>query len=170
MRPNDPMPTDAAVPGSGRFQPPSINVYSRTASGNTPPLRVIEGPRTQLNWPAGIALDERRSELFVANDTGNSVLVFPSDASGDVAPTRTIQGPATQLDAPGSVFVDEKNNELWVSNYGNHSINAYALTADGNTAPLRRIRSAPVGRRALMIGNPGAVAYDTKRGEILVPN
>jgi hypothetical protein len=36
--------------------------------------------------------------------------------------------------------------------------------------PLRRIRSAPAGQRALVIGNPGAVGYDSKREEILVPN
>jgi DNA-binding beta-propeller fold protein YncE len=170
LRPNEPLSRGMAVPGSGRFLPPSINVYSRTASGDTPPVRVIEGPKTQLNWPSGVVVDTRRGELFVANDTGNAVLVFRSDASGDVAPIRVLQGPKTELDAPGGVFVDEKNNELWVSNYGNHSVNVYSLTADGNTAPLRRIRSGPLGSRALMIGNPGAVAYDTKREEILVPN
>jgi DNA-binding beta-propeller fold protein YncE len=159
-----------ALPGSGRFLPPSINVYRRTASGNTPPLRVIEGPRTQLNWPAGVAIDERRGELYVANDTDNSVLVFRADASGDVAPIRVIEGPNTKLDAPGGVFLDTRNNELWVSNYGNHSLTVFALTADGDTAPLRLIRSGPADSPALMIGNPGAVAYDTKREEILVPN
>ncbi len=170
LRPNVPLPRRMAVAGSGRFLPPSINVYRRTASGNTPPLRVIEGPKTQLNWPAGIVIDERQGEIYVANDTGNSVLVFRADASGDVAPIRVIQGPNTELDAPGGLFLDTKNNELWVSNYGNHSLNVYALTADGNTAPLRRIRSGPLDSRALMIGNPGAVAYDTKREELLVPN
>ena len=170
VQPNVPLPRSMALPGSGRFLPPSINVYRRTASGNTPPLRVIEGPRTQLNWPAGIVIDERRGELYVANDTGNSILVFRADASGDVAPIRVIEGPDTNLDAPGGLFLDTRNNELWVSNYGNHSLTVYALTADGNTAPLRLIRSGPADSRALMIGNPGAVAYDTKREEILVPN
>jgi hypothetical protein len=32
------------------------------------------------------------------------------------------------------------------------------------------IRSGPLGNEALMIGNPGAVSYDTRREEILVPN
>jgi DNA-binding beta-propeller fold protein YncE len=169
-RANVPLPRGMAVPGSGRFLEPSITVYRRTASGNTPPLRVIQGSKTQLNWPAGIAIHEGRQELYVANDTGNSVLVFRADASGDVSPIRVIKGPKAELDAPGGVFLDTKNNELWVSNYGNHSLNVYPLAADGDTAPLRRIRSGPLDSRALMIGNPGAVAYDTKREEILVPN
>ena len=46
----------------------------------------------------------------------------------------------------------------------------YRRTADGNTPPLRTIRSAPAGKLALSIGNPGAAEYDTRRDEILVPN
>ncbi|MEE8477580.1 MAG: beta-propeller fold lactonase family protein, partial [Gemmatimonadales bacterium] len=167
---NRPLGIRLAVRGSGRFLPPSINVYHRTASGDTPPLRVIGGPRTQLNWPAAIVVDERTGELFVANDTGNSVLVFRADASGDVAPIRVLKGPDTGLDSPAGVFVDAKNDELWVANYGNHSLTVFSTTADGNTAPLRTIRSGPAGNRALMIGNPGAVAYDSKREQILAPN
>jgi hypothetical protein len=32
------------------------------------------------------------------------------------------------------------------------------------------IRNGPLDAPALMIGNPGAIGYDTKRDEILVPN
>ena len=169
-RPNMPLGRRLAIAGTGRFQPPSITVYDRTASGDTPPLRVIEGPRTQLNWPAGIVVDERRGELFVANDTANSVLVFPSDASGDVTPIRVIEGADTSLASPGGLFLDTTNDELWVSNYGNNSLTVYPPTADGNVAPLRTIRSGPLGSKGLMIGNPGFVAYDTMREEVLVPN
>jgi DNA-binding beta-propeller fold protein YncE len=147
-----------------------VNVYSRTASGNTAPLRVIQGPKTELNWPAAIAIDERNGELFVANDIGNSVLVFAPDAQGDVAPLRKIEGPATSMDSPSGVYVDTKNNELWVANYGNHTMTVFAPTAAGNVTPKRVIRSGPAGSRSLMIGNPGALAYDTKREEILAPN
>ena len=53
---------------------------------------------------------------------------------------------------------------------GNHRATVYSLTANGNVAPLRTIRSAPEDKLAQAIGNPGAVAYDSKRDEILVPN
>jgi DNA-binding beta-propeller fold protein YncE len=167
---NRPLGTRAAVPGSGRFVEPSVNVYDRAASGDTPPLRVIQGPKTQLNWPAAIAVDERNGELFVANDIGDSVLVFAADAAGDVAPIRAIKGPLTLMDGPSGVYVDTKNNEVWVANYGNHTMTVFAPNADGNVAPKRVIRSGPSGTRSLMIGNPGALAYDTKREEILAPN
>ena len=39
-----------------------------------------------------------------------------------------------------------------------------------DVAPKRVIRSAPEEKIAQAIGNPGAVGYDSKREEILVPN
>ncbi len=77
--PGFPLGRDDAVPGSGKMGPPSITVYSKDARGNVRPLRTIQGPKTQMNWPTGIAIDEERNEIYVANDGGNSVLVF--DAS-----------------------------------------------------------------------------------------
>jgi DNA-binding beta-propeller fold protein YncE len=68
------------------------------------------------------------------------------------------------------VAIDTKNDELWVTNYRDHSAVVFARNADGNTAPKRVIRNAPVGTPSVGFGNPGAVAFDTKRGEILVPN
>ncbi|MBI4481779.1 MAG: hypothetical protein HY652_02700, partial [Acidobacteria bacterium] len=84
-KPNWPLGFDHAVPGSGKILPPSITVYPRDASGDTAPLRVIRGPKTQMNWPSGIAVDPERGELFVANDAGDSMLVFSASASGNVA-------------------------------------------------------------------------------------
>ena len=170
LKPNWPLNRRYAVPGSGKLLPPTITVYPVKASGNTPPLRVIEGPKTQMNWPTGISVDPERNEIFVANDAGDSILVFNASASGDAAPIRVLKGPQSMIKNPTGVFVDVQNDELWVTNFGNHSATVYRRTASGDAAPLRVIRSAPAGKPALMIGNPGAIAYDTKREEILVPN
>ena len=161
---------DPDVLGSGTFQPPSISVYPRTASGDVAPVAVIEGSNTQLNWPAGIAVDPERGELFVANDGGHSILVFRVTDTGNTTPSRVLKGPQTTIMNPTGVSVDPENGELWVSSFGNHSASVFALTADGDTSPLRTIRAAPPGKLALGIGNPGAVAFDAKRKELLVPN
>jgi 6-phosphogluconolactonase (cycloisomerase 2 family) len=158
------------IPGSGKFEPPSITVYPLKASGDTPPLRVISGPKTQLDWPAAMAIDSERGELYVTNDAEDSILVFRATDNGDVAPARILKGPKTGLKYPTGIFLDSKNGEMWVSNMGNHSATVYSIGATGNAAPLRTIRSAPEGKLAQAIGNPGAVAYDSKREEILVPN
>src|SRR5579871_555879 len=70
--------SDYRVPGSGRFEPPSITVYPLNADGNTPPLRVIQGPKTQMDWPGAMSVDPDTGDLYVANDMGQSVIVFHS--------------------------------------------------------------------------------------------
>jgi DNA-binding beta-propeller fold protein YncE len=167
---NWPLGFGHAIPGSGKNLPPSITVYARGASGDAPPVRVIQGPKTQMNWPTGIAYDPRANEIYVANDMGDSILVFPASASGDTAPSRVMKGPKTLLKNPTGVFVDGAHGELWVANFGNHTAAAYKLGADGDVAPLRVIRSAPPDKPTLSIGNPHPVAYDGKREQILVPN
>jgi hypothetical protein len=154
----------------GIFDPPSITVYPLKADGDVAPLRIIEGPATQLNWPAHIWVDSPRNEFYVANDGDDSILVFNIDDAGDAAPKRRIKGPNTQIKNPTGVFLDAKNDEVWVSNMGNHRATVYPRTANGNVAPKRVIRSAPMDKIAQAIGNPGAVGYDTRREEILVPN
>ena len=167
---NWPLSRSYAVRGSGKFNGPSINVYARDAHGDVPPLRVIAGSRTRLNWPTGVAVHSERGEVFVTNDTDSSILIFDVEAEGNVAPIRVVKGPSTGLNNPTGIFLDTQYNELWVANFGGHSLTVYPITAEGDTAPIRTIRSAPTSEESLMIGNPGAVDFDTKRAEILVPN
>jgi DNA-binding beta-propeller fold protein YncE len=166
----DTWPAERRVAGTGKTFPSSITVYDMDAQGNTPPLRTISGPKTQLNWPTGLAVDRATGELYVANDMGDSILIFAPDAAGDAAPVRVLKGPKTLLKNPTGITLDQKNGEFWVANFGNHTATVYKLGASGDTPPLRSIRSGPVDEPALMIGNPGSVAYDSKREQILVPN
>ena len=168
--PGFPLDRDAAVPGSGKIGPPSITVYAKDAQGNARPLRTIQGPKTQMNWPTGLAIDEDRNEIYIANDGGNSVLVFDASAQGDVAPIRAVKGPASLVSNPTGVFLDKKNNELWVANFGNHTSAVYRPDANGDVAPLRVIRSAPANQPVPGLGNPHPLAYDSKREQVLVPN
>ena len=154
----------------GSFEPPSITVYPLNASGNTPPLRIIEGPQTLMNRPSHMALHQERQELFVANDGDSSILVFSASAEGDVAPIRVIKGPKTGILHPPGIALDERLDELFVASMGTPSVTVFPVTANGDIEPQRTIRGAPVGTKSLMIGNPGAVGYDSRRGEILVPN
>jgi hypothetical protein len=162
--------SDYRVAGTGKFYPPSINVYPLDASADTAPLRVIQGPKTQLDWAGGMSLSPDTEELFVANDVGNSILVFHETDKGDVAPARIIKGDKTGLSHPAGISVDTKNKEVWVSNMGNSTATCFSLTANGNATPVRTIRSAPLGRASMKFGKPQAVAYDSKREQYLVPN
>jgi DNA-binding beta-propeller fold protein YncE len=156
--------------GTGKFGPPSITVYSADARGNVAPLRTIEGPKTQLNWPTGVSLDTERGEVYVANAAGNSINVYSATANGDVAPIRQIRGSKSMLGNPNGVAVDMVNHEVWVANYGNHTATAYRSDANGNVAPIRVIRSAPLNQPTTLISNPYMIAFDSKRDEVIVPN
>ena len=161
---------ESLEPSSGKFMPPSITVYSRTATGDVAPLRTIQGPKTQLNVPLGLYLDPAANQLIVANTGDDSVLFFDSNASGDVAPVRILRGKQTEMKEPSGVAVDTKRNELWVTNWGGHAATVYPRMAKGDVAPLRIIRSAPKESSATGLGTTGTIAYDPKRQEILVPN
>ena len=167
---NDDMRWKYLVPGSGRVMPPSITVYALKASGDTAPVRVIQGPLTQLDWPVHISLDADRQELYVANSVADDILVFRATDNGNVAPIRIIKGPHSGISKPHGVFADAKNGELVVANFGNHSSTVYKLDANGDAPPLRTIRAAPANTPAPMFGNIGTLSYDTKRDQLLVPN
>jgi len=154
----------------GRFDEPSITVYNADAKGDVAPIRRIQGEKTGLNWPMAIDVDRNRNEIAVANNGDSSIRVFRRTDAGDVAPVRVIKGPATKITGPMGVAYDLKNNEIWVANYGDHTALVFSNTASGNVAPKRILRNAPAGSPTVGFGNPGAVAYDSKRDEILVPN
>jgi len=155
---------------AGHFQPPSITIYSSNSRDDEKPLRTIQGSRTGLDWPMGIADDPVHKTIIVANNGDSSILIFDRTAKGDVVPARVIRGDRTGINRPMGLAVDAKNGEIWVSNYGDHSALAFDSAANGDVTPKRVIRTAPAGTPTPGFGNPMALAYDCKRQEILVPN
>lgn len=162
--------SSVAMSAGGHFLQPSIRTFADSAQGDTKPLRIIEGAHTKLNWPMGIDVDSVNDEIAVANNGDKSVLVFRRTATGDIAPLRIIQGPHTGIDSPMGVAIDSKNDELWVANYGDHTALVFPRTAGGDAVPKRIVRNAPAGTPTGGFGNPYAIAYDSKRDQLLVPN
>ena len=158
------------VPGSGKITEPSITVYRKDTHGDMAPIRVIQGPRTQMNWPTSIAVHPDRGEIFVANDTGDSITVYRADADGDAAPIRVIKGTHSMVKNPTGVALDLVNNELWVANFGSHAATVYPVTASGDALPARVIRSGRTNEPSPMLSNPHTLAFDTKRDQLLVSN
>jgi DNA-binding beta-propeller fold protein YncE len=155
---------------AGESRPPSIRIFAANAKDDAKPLRVIQGPGTGLDWPMGVSYDQQHDTIVVANNGDSSVVIFGRNSSGDVAPLRVIRGARTGISHPMGVAVDPQRGEIWVSNWGDHSALAFDSSARGNVAPKRIIRSAPAGTPTPGFGNPMALAYDSKRDELLVPN
>jgi DNA-binding beta-propeller fold protein YncE len=154
----------------GKHRPPSITIYPASADGDVQPLRKIEGARTRLDWPMGVAVDLVHDEIVVANNGDSSILVFGRSDRSDVAPRRVIRGAHSGIDHPMGVAIDPKKDGFWVANFGNHSAAFFPREASGNAPPARIIRNAPPGTPTVGFGNPMALAYDSKRKQILVPN
>jgi len=157
-----------------------------------PPLRTLRGYETGLADPHGVAFDDDRKELVVANH-GNwtelrpsspydpltktpqayqpgrfeapSIRIFAASAAGNAKPLRSISGDQTGLNWPMGLAVDPQRDEIVVANYGDDSVHIFKRGADGNVAPARVIRGDRTG-----ITGPVDVRIDPVRSEIWVAN
>ncbi len=114
--------------------PPSITVFSQSASGDVAPLRTIEGAATGLVCPVSVAVDPTNGEIFVGDGHIGEVRVFSRTATGNVAPVRVLGGGGFGGDADG-IALDIPAGELWTAQ--GHQLNVFARTAAGGTPPLR---------------------------------
>ncbi len=96
----------------------SITTYAPGAEGNVAPEATIAdaaSKRTQLNSPAGMALDSR-GNIYVTNDGGsNSITVYAAGSNGNVAPEAVISGSDTGLSTPRGIAIDSDGN-IYVAN------------------------------------------------------
>jgi hypothetical protein len=131
----------------------AILVFQGGASGEEPPIRVIQGRNTQILGNAYSALDKVNvdpvnNEIYLPLGHGDArgrtdgftgVLVFDREANGDVAPKRVLKGPATQInDEKPAVAIDPVRNLLVVNQ--DDSFLIFDRTASGNTPPKAVIR------------------------------
>lgn len=130
----------------------AVLTFRGGASGEEPPVRVIQGPHTRIDGPPNlgndrVSIDPVHNEIYVPA-VPSSILVFDRTANGDVAPKRVLSGPDTQFQEPGirgmaTVAVDPIHN-LLVVNHGN-ALLIFERTASGNAKPLRVIRGPKSG-------------------------
>ena len=126
----------------------AILVFKASARGEEPPIRVIQGPKTQLIALDRLAVDPHNNEIYVPE--GDNVLVFDRMANGNVAPKRVLGGPNTGFTAAGSVAIDHTRNLLVVGATargaeGGDQIAIFDRTAAGNVKP-RRVIMGPKSR------------------------
>ncbi len=79
----------------------AILSFRGAASGEEPPLRVIQGNKTQIKGEGAlgkVSIDPVHNEILLATADG-TILAFDRLANGNVAPKRVLGGPDTQLTA-----------------------------------------------------------------------
>jgi hypothetical protein len=114
----------------------AILFYRDAAGGNEKPLRVIQGPKTLLGGAMdtdNVTIDVANNEIYVAQESSDSILVFSSRANGDVTPLRVLHGPKTKMRFPRRVTVDSINNLMAV--VASEGIMLFDRLANGDVAP-----------------------------------
>ena len=140
-------------------------MYDRMAGGKsaaiTEPQRHIVGPRTDLGFIAGVALDPKNREAWVVNNDGGGIDVFSYDQHGDVTPIR-------ELDVPHQSWglsLDMTRQEVAVTSQQYQGITVYARTAKGTERPLRTIRGDNT-----QLADPHGVFLDGVNNEVFAAN
>ena len=118
-------------PGEGKL--PSIVIFSRTASGNVKPLRVIEGPRTeivrfsqiQVYPPKGWVIITQPGRVDVQEPEDVFVGIWSIEDNGDVPPRWKIGGERSGMKKPRGVVLNPKNKELIVADMRLNSVLTY---------------------------------------------
>ena len=134
----------------------AILVFRGGANGEEAPIRIIQGPKTQL--VGGLAsggvdrfdVDPVHDEIFIPG--GDRILVYPRMGNGDVAPIRIIQGPDTKLRRVRAMAVDPVHNVIVVGTNINYQDEFGALlifdrTGNGNVKPRGIIMGPKTGIR-----------------------
>jgi len=114
----------------------AILVFRGGADGQEAPIRIIQGPNTELNGADRLDIDLEHREIFVPQP--GTILVFPLDGKGDVRPKRVIRGADTQIEGR-SIAVDPIHN-LVATTGRDQSIVIFDRTANGNVKPLHWIK------------------------------
>ena len=161
----------------------AILTFRGDADGEEAPIRIIQGPKTQLDNPDRLDVDPVHNEIFVPNNR-DSILVFPRDGQGDVAPIRVIRGPNTELAWVRAVAVDPVHNLIIagtdVREEGKLSgLVIFNRTDNGDVKPLRRIIGPNTGITRItqmqvyspggwvVVSQPGVVSEQSPEGSFI---
>jgi len=109
----------------------AILIFRGGASGEEPPVRVIQGPHTQILGTAyggldRVSVDGVHGEIYLPI-APNGILVFAREANGDVAPKRVLNA------ARGAITVDPVHDLLIVNTPT--AMQIFDRTASGNAKP-----------------------------------
>lgn len=144
--------------------PQAILAFRGDANGDVAPIRVIQGPKTELVHPLRMTIDPYNEEIIVPDRM--AVLVFPIDGNGDIAPKRKIYRGA------GSAAVDHIHDLLVLTGGGvagargearGPSIRIFDRTASGAARPRAVISGPNTGLEGIR-----QITLNPERGWIIV--
>lgn len=120
----------------------AVLVFRGGATGDEPPLRVIQGSKTGMIRPQTVEVDPVNNEIVAADSSSRAILVYDRMANGDVEPKRRIGGDKTLFRDIIGIAIDAKSNLILASTRstdGFSGILMFDRMANGNVAPIRKI-------------------------------
>lgn len=138
----------------------AVMVFNKNAKGQENATRLLQGDKTRMGDPHGIAFDPKAKQIYVAN-YGTARMTLPSSlGSGATTAPRIPNWPAGNL-------MPRFRHEVvrGTGKFGPASITIFPADATGNVAPARYIE----GPKA-QLNWPTGVSVDPGRGELYVAN
>ncbi len=121
----------------------AVLVFRADASGEVPPLRIIQGTRTRLVRPHTVAVDPVNNEILTADPSSRAIFVFDRMSNGNVSPKRVISGEKTGLLDIVGLDVDPIRNVIVASsrkgNGDKVGLFVFDRLANGDVAPKQFI-------------------------------
>jgi DNA-binding beta-propeller fold protein YncE len=165
----------------------TIRVYPRDANGDVGPVRIFEGPDTQLKNVYGIAVDPVNNLLFVGLNSGwgteeselspeqrekGAILVFNRTDSGNTKPRNVIRGERSGIIRINQMQVNPQRKLIIVAMPGirDHMepegafVGAWNYDDNGDVPPVLKI---PIGERT-KLKKPFGVVLNPKHKELIV--
>jgi hypothetical protein len=165
-------PRTGAGVESGQFDLKPMLTYRPQASPTMIPAGAqcltpkahIEGDKTRIDGPAGIATDPA-GNIYVTNSETDSINEFRADADGNAPPSMTIESPngivdsiAVAIDSHGRIFVANGGGEIEGRGVPDYSVTVYPAGSYANVAPIAKLAGG-FGHKSGIIA-PQAIAVD----------
>lgn len=128
----DPVRNLVVIGGSARVGGEAaavLAIFSRTASGNAKPIRVITGAEARLSPAGNMRIHPESGMIFVVQQGPGYVGVWSIEDSGAAPPRFTIGGPDGALRKPRGLDLDPKNNAVIISDKELNAVLTYELPA-----------------------------------------
>ncbi len=143
----------------------AVLVFRGGATGDEPPLRVIQGSKTVMIRPQTVEVDPIHNEIVAADSSSRAILVYDRMANGNVEPLRKIGGSKTMFRDIIGIAVDPKRNLILASTRSSNAFSGILIfdrMANGDVAPLRAIGGPNTGA----LGAFRQLAVDSERGMV----
>ncbi len=141
----------------------AVLVFRGGATGDEPPLRIIQGSKTGMIRPQTVEVDPVHGEIIAGDSSSRAIVIYDRMANGDVKPLRTIGGSKTLFRDIIGIAMDPKRNVILVatrSTDGFSGILIFDRMADGDVAPIRKIGGPMTGA----LGRFRQLKVDSARG------